>query len=182
MPNGRLMNSTARHENHSVSRPPRIRPMANPALATPENSDSALIRSRGSVNVLVISASVFGPAAAAPRPCRTRANSSQPGEAASAPSSEAAVNRATPPRKSRRRPNRSPARPPSSSRPPNTSVYALSTQASPAGENPRSARMRGSATFITVTSSMSMSWQVTMIARASPGLVRARRSTGCIVC
>jgi hypothetical protein len=40
--------------------------------------------------------------------------------------------------------------------------------------------MWGSATFMTVTSSMSISWQVTMIVRASPG--RANRSGRTKVC
>ena len=80
MPTGTLMNSTARHDVNSVSRPPTISPMAKPPVVMPENIASARMRCFGSVNVVVISASVFGPAAAAPRPWATRAASSTPAD------------------------------------------------------------------------------------------------------
>jgi len=171
-PNGTLMNSTDRHDSHSVSSPPAIRPTANPALDMPENSASARIRSRGSVNVVASSASVLGAASAAPRPWATRAATSVAGESAKPPASEATVKSATPAISSRRRPSRSPARPPSSSSPPKTSVYEFMTQASPVVEKPRSSRIRGSATFITVASRTIINWQVSRAASTSPGRCR----------
>jgi hypothetical protein len=66
--------------------------------------------------------SAAGETSAAPRPCSARAPTSQPGDVASASSSDANVNRPMPIMNSRRRPRRSPARPPSSRKPPKTSV------------------------------------------------------------
>ena len=54
--------------------------------------------------------------------------------------------------KMRLRPRMSPKRPASSSSPPNEIRYALTTQARPACEKPRSFWIEGSATFTTVTS------------------------------
>ncbi len=116
------MNSTARQPSHCASRPPRISPTANPALAIPEYSARARTRAFGSVKTVFSSASAFGPAMAAPTPWATRAPSSQPGDCARPPASDAAVNRATPAVNSRRRPKRSPARPLTSSSPPNARV------------------------------------------------------------
>ena len=103
-PNGMLMNSTHRHDAHSVSRPPTTSPIAKPPVAMPDSSASARTRSRASVKVVVIRAMVFGPAAAAPMPWRTRAAMSQPAVGARPPISEATVNSTMPPTKSRRRP------------------------------------------------------------------------------
>ena len=58
-----------------------------------------------------------------------------------------------PMRKTRRCPIRSPARPASSSSPPNAIKYALTTQARLLDENPRSSWMVGRATFTIVASS-----------------------------
>lgn len=81
----------------------------------PEKSASTRILAFGSLKVVVSSASVFGPAIAAPMPCTTRAPISHAAEGASPPAREATVNRAVPMMNSLRLPNRSPARPPSSS-------------------------------------------------------------------
>ena len=59
---------------------------------------------------------------------------------------------AIPTRNSRRCPNRSPSRPPSSRKPPKVSRYAFTTQASEVSEKPRSSRIDGSATFTIVVS------------------------------
>src|SRR5438445_12479955 len=64
---------------------------------------------------------------AAPAPCTTRAMISHVELVASPPAKEPAANNRTPPTNIRRRPNRSPARPPSRSSPPNASEYALTT-------------------------------------------------------
>ena len=94
--------------------------MAKPLLAIAENRASARIRAFASVNVVVTSAIVLGPAMAAPTPWTARATISSAAESARPPASEARVNTAVPRTNSRRRPNRSPARPPSSRSPPKT--------------------------------------------------------------
>ena len=99
-----------------------MRPTAKPPLDMAENSANARTRALASLMVLVISASVFGPAAAAPRPCAILAMISQDAVWASPANSEAMVNTATPMTNIRRLPSRSPARPPSSSRQPKSSV------------------------------------------------------------
>jgi hypothetical protein len=82
----------------------------------------ARLRSLPSGKVTAISDSEVGAANAPPMPCRTRADSSHAWLVASPPRSEAMVNSAMPKMKIRRRPSRSPERPPSSSSPPNASV------------------------------------------------------------
>ena len=59
--------------------------------------------------------------------------------------------------KIRRRPSRSPDRPPSSSSPPNASVYAFTTHSRFESEKPSAFWMCGSATFTMVESSTTMS-------------------------
>jgi hypothetical protein len=171
-PTGTLMNSTHRHDSNSVSVPPTSSPIAKPPLAMAENRASARIRAFVSVKVVVMRASVFGPAIAAPSPCTILAVTSQAAEVARPPASEASVNNPTPPTNSLRRPIRSPARPPSSSRPPNTSVYELSTHATPVAEKCRCSRILGTATFITVTSSININWQVSRVIRTTVGRLR----------
>ena len=68
------------------------------------------------------SASVDGASVAAPMPCTARAAIIPAGDCARPTASEAAVKRPMPSTKVRRRPSRSPARAPGSSRPPNVSV------------------------------------------------------------
>src|SRR3954469_25046218 len=58
--------------------------------------------------------------------------------------------------KTRRRPSRSAARPPSSRKPANVSVYALTTHCRSVAVKPRSLRIDGSATFTIETSRMTM--------------------------
>jgi hypothetical protein len=65
-----------------------------------------------------------------------------------------AVKRATPAMNSRRRPRMSPARAPSSSRPPKVSAYAFCTHERPAEEKSRAEWMSGSAVMITEMSTM----------------------------
>jgi hypothetical protein len=68
----------------------------------------------------------------------------------------------------RRRPSRSPARPPSSSSPPNARAYPLTTHSRPAPENPRARWICGSATLTTVESSTTISCAVAMTSSATP--------------
>ena len=122
MPIGTLMNSTQRQENHSVMIPPSTRPSEPPPIMTPVNRLSARVRSRPSGKPETMMASTAGVAMAPPMPWMARAASSSGSAVARPPASDAAVNRATPVRKTRRRPRMSPARPPSSSRPPKVSA------------------------------------------------------------
>ena len=124
----------------------------------------ARVRAAPSVKVVVSSASVAGAAIAAPTPWSARAPSSQPSDCASPPSNDVAVKSPRPAMNTRRRPSRSPARAPSSSRPPNVSVYAFWTQDSPVGEKPRSVWISGSAVMTIEASRTIISWQVRTIA------------------
>ncbi len=135
---------------------------------------SARVRSRPSAKLPTMSASTAGEASAPPTPCAARAASSQPAPVARPPASDETVNRVIPARNTRRRPRMSPARPPSSSRPPKVSVYAFSTQDRPAGEKRRPAWMCGSAMFTTVRSRTIMSWANSMMTSATPGWPRRR--------
>ncbi len=58
----------------------------------------------------------------------------------------------------RRRPKRSPARPPSKSRPPNASAYPLTTHSRSVASKFSARWIDGSATFTIVVSSTTMSW------------------------
>ena len=118
---------------------------------------SARVRSRPSGKLVTISASTAGAANAPPTPCSARAASSTPGVVARPPASEARVNRVMPAMNILRRPRMSPARPPSSSRPPDVSVYPFSTQDRLVAEKCRLVWMCGSAMFTTVMSRMIMS-------------------------
>ena len=81
----------------------------------------ALVRSCGSVNVVVSRDSVAGASSAPNAPCSTRAASSMSKFWAAPPKAEAAAKPTIPIRKTRLRPNRSAILPPSSSRLPNAS-------------------------------------------------------------
>lgn len=121
-PIGTLTNITQRHENHSVRSPPAMRPIAAPPMETPVKRPSARVRSRGSVKVDMSSASTAGAARAAPTPCAAREATSHVAVVAKPPANDEVANNAIPVTKTRRRPNRSPARAPKSSRPPKASV------------------------------------------------------------
>ena len=92
-------------------------------------------------------------------------------DCASPLNSEAAENSATPTMNRRLRPSRSPARPPSSRKPPKTSVYALTTHCKLDGEKCRPRWIEGSATFTTVASSTTMNCARHAITRISQRLV-----------
>ena len=121
-PIGTLTKKTQRQSSHSVSMPPASRPIAEPPTDTAAKTPNARLRSGPSLNVVVTSASAVGEAIAPPTPWSTRAASNCHDSWANPPSSEARMNRTMPVMSTRRRPRRSPARPPSSSRPPKVSV------------------------------------------------------------
>jgi hypothetical protein len=120
--------------------------------------------------IAITSARTLGPASAAPVPCSTRAAISQPGDCARPPSKDASTKTRIPVRNARSWPSMSPSRPPSSSKPPKARPKALSTQVRPAGLNPRSCSMRGSATTTIKRSMANMNWAARIVSSASPRL------------
>ena len=127
---------------------------------------SALTRSLPSGKELTTSASTAGEASAPPTPWMARAASSIPAVVARPPASEASVKMVRPAMNMRRRPRMSPARPPSSSSPPNVSVYPFITQDRLVEEKCRPFWMCGSAMFTTVASRMIMSCAPSMMVSA----------------
>ena len=122
MPTGTLTNSTHRQSSRSVRIAPASTPIAAPLAAVADQARTARRRSAWAVKVVVSRLSVAGASTAAAVPCRARAVISHAAFCASAPSRLNAVNRPTASRNTRRRPNRSAARPPSISKPAKVSV------------------------------------------------------------
>ena len=169
IPIGMLTMKIQRQDAQATSMPPAIRPTALPPIETTRYMPSALVRSRPSRNCVISNASAVGEASAPPRPWIARAASSTPAFGASPPSSEARVNTAIPVRNMRRWPSRSPARAPSSSRPPNVNAYALTTQDRFSGEKWSAPWMSGSAMFTIVRSRMTINWPMRIEASAACG-------------
>ena len=122
IPTGTLTKNTHGHEKAVVRIPPSNRPLEPPAALTRPQAASAWVRSAPSGNVVVRIESEAGVISAAPNPCTARKVSSIPRLPDRPHSSDASVNSATPVTNSRRRPNRSLARPPRSRKPPNISA------------------------------------------------------------
>ena len=101
--------------------PTLIRPMAPPATATAPNTPKARLRSSPSAKLVVINDGAVGAAMNGADPLEG-AGGQQPDEVARPPRKEARVNTRMPAMKVRRRPRISPARPPSSRRPPKVRV------------------------------------------------------------
>ena len=99
---------------------------------------------------------VSGVTMAAPNPCSARAAISHSTEGASAAAAEAAVNRATPIRNIRLRPNRSPRAAPVSTKTAKVNVYAFTVHWSSSSDAARSMRITGSAVETTRLSSTTM--------------------------
>ena len=110
--------SSVNRQLTSVSRPDSTRPSENPLAPKAEYTLMARVRMGPSWNVVVSSDSPAGAVNAAAMPLMNRAAISRPTLLTSPPNSDATANRARAARKTRRRPSRSAARPPSSSRPP----------------------------------------------------------------
>src|SRR5215469_6806564 len=165
---GTLTKNTQRQDRYVVSTPPRTSPTAAPAMLTAAYTPMARLRGGPSGNVVVTRDRAAGATMAPPTPWIARAVSSQAWVVANPPNSEAAANKRTPAMNTRRRPRMSPARPPSSSRPPKVSAYALTTHSRPEPEKPSACWMWGRATFTIVASRITMSWAVAMTSRARP--------------
>lgn len=115
---GTLTNSTHDQPRVLVRTPPRTSPTTLPDPATAAQMPIAFPRSDPSSKSVVMIERAAGASAAAPAPCTARRTISSPIECDSPPASEASPNTIRPAMNSRRRPNMSASRPPSSSRPP----------------------------------------------------------------
>ena len=122
MPIGTLTHSTHSQLSHSVSMPPSSTPTAPPEPATAPHTPIALLRSGPSAKVTVRIDSAAGETIAAPSPWAARAAMSMPSLVENPPTSEATLNTTSPRMNILRRPTRSATRPPSSRKPPKTSV------------------------------------------------------------
>ena len=151
-----------------TSRPPASSPAAPPPTLIAAYTPIARLRGGPGGNVVTMRASAAGATIAPPAPCTTRAASSHAWEVANPPAREAAENSSRPVTNIRRRPSRSPARPPSSSSPPNARAYALTTHSRPAPENPRARWICGRATLTMVESSTTINCAVAMTSSARP--------------
>ncbi len=121
-PTGRLTKNTHCQEASWVRTPPSSRPTAPPPMATALQTPRARARSLPSAKVVVSTERAAGDTSAPPRPCRARPATSSAADPAKPLNSEAAEKSAMPIMKSRRRPKRSPARPPSRRNPPKVSA------------------------------------------------------------
>jgi hypothetical protein len=121
-----------------------VGPRAPATAAAPPISPSARPRSL-SGNVALTIATVFGSISAPPAPCRARQASSTANAGARPPATEAPVNTAEPMMKTRLRPNMSPRRPPSTSKPASGSRLAFITHCTCWDPTPKSWMMFGSA-------------------------------------
>src|SRR5262249_41099955 len=136
-----------------------------------EYTPSARLRGVPSGKFVVISDSAVGAITAPPTPWTALAGSAQAWLVANPPAKEAAANSSNPKTNTRRRPSRSPARPPSSSRPPNVTAYALTTHSSPLPEKPRARCTCGKAPLTVVASTPTISCAEAITTSASPSRV-----------
>ena len=121
-PTGTLIPNTHRQSAYSVSSPPSSQPVAPPPAAAAVHTPTARRRPAPSSVLAVSRASAAGESSAAADPCIARKAISTPADQASAHSSDAAVNPASPTVKARRLPSRSATRPPTTRNPPKHNV------------------------------------------------------------
>lgn len=152
-PSGTLMPNAQRHEKSVVSHPPSSGPTAAmPPIVDPHTAN-AMPRSRPR-NVAFSSERVLGSIIAPPTPCTSRARISRSPLGAKAAATDDRENRATPMRRSRRRPNRSARLPNRSRSEAKTRVYASCTHCTCVEEMSRSSTIAGIATLTIVESTM----------------------------
>ncbi len=149
---GTLMYRHHRQLAYSVSNPPAIRPIADPAAPIAANTPNARPRSRASVKVVVSNDNAAGAKSAAKTPCKARAPISVPAWAANPPSADAPAKPTRPMANARRWPSAPLTRPPISNSPPNASRYAVITQCRAASEIPSASCAEGRAMFTIVPS------------------------------
>ena len=131
----------------------------------------ALLRSAGSVNVVVSSDRIAGASSAANRPCTARAPMSMPTSTEAPPMAEATAKPIMPTMKTHLRPTTSAMRPPISSSEPKASAYAVTIHCRALSENARSVWAVGSAMFTIVASSTTISCAMPRTARIHQRLV-----------
>jgi hypothetical protein len=175
-----------------VSTPPARTPTAAPEPPIAPQIPSALLRSAPSSKVVMMIERAAGEMIAAPRPWSARAAIRTFSDHARPHRKEARVNTATPTRKTRRRPNRSAARPPSNRKPPNVIAYAVITHWRLSREKSSASPIDGSATFTIETSRTVMKKAAqtsasafqrrgsgVVVAMASPPSLVSRPQRGC---
>jgi hypothetical protein len=167
-PSGTLTQKIADQSTCSTSSPPTTGPSPNPTL--PIAAQIAIARvERGPANAPARIDSDSGAIAAAPRPCTTRPATSCGSSLASAHAADPALNSASPPSNTRRRPKRSPRAPPVNSSDASTSTYALTIHARLAERTSSSARIVGNATCTIVASSITISCATHIAASVTAG-------------
>ena len=155
-PTGTLTRNTARQLVNWTSTPPRTCPDTKPTEAIAPYRPMARVRCGPSGKLVVMSDSAAGATMAAPAPWRTRAASSSAGSLASPPARLASANATRPMMNMRRLPNRSAARPPRMSRPPNEIAYPVTTHCTASGAMCSSRSIEGSATLTMLKSRTTM--------------------------
>ena len=118
---GRLIRNTEPHQKRSSSTPPTIGPTAAPPAAIALHKPMARVRSRATVKIERMMASVDGMMVAPPTPMSTRAAMSHSADGAKAASAEARPKIAQPASSTRLRPRRSLRAPADTSKPASTS-------------------------------------------------------------
>src|SRR5437899_4704931 len=173
--NTRLTYRHQRHDRYSVSTPPMISPTALPPAATEPKTPKARPRSRWLVNVLTRVPRAAGARTAPKAPCSARAATRTTNEPAAPPIAEAIAKPTRLVMNTHLRLKMSPSRPPTSSRLPNDSAYAVTTHCRSPLEKPSACWADGSAMFTIVPSSTSISWATAATTRTSQG-----RSAGAV--
>src|SRR5690349_10744514 len=169
-----------------IERQPR--PARSPSVSAPPSTGAATalspITGPKAANAFVISSSAktsliipkpCGMSSAPNAPWTTRAAIRVPGVGAAAHSADAVVKPTIPTMNTRRRPKRSPSRPPVISSTAKASVYAAPSHCSVVALPPRSARMDGAATLTIVPSMRSMTSAISTIASTAQ---RRRKRSG----
>src|SRR5438552_11618279 len=176
--NTRLTYRHQRHDRYSVSTPPMISPTALPPAATEPKTPKARPRSCGSVNVLTRVPSADGARTAPNAPCSARAVTRTTNVPAAPPIAEAIAKPTRLVINTHLRLKMSPSRPPTSSRLPNDSAYAVTTHCRSPLEKPSACCADGSAMLTIVASSTSISWATAATTRTSQrrSAVAVRRS------
>ena len=156
-----------RHDSACVSTPPSSSPTDAPPPAIAPKMPNAFARSGEPANVTVNSDSADGASSAPKIPCSPRAATSMPKDCANPPSAEASEKPARPAMNVHLRPNRSPSLPPSSSRLPNASAYAVITHCRLSVEKCSARCAEGSAMLTIVASSTTISCATPSSARTA---------------
>ena len=155
-PTGTLTRNTARQLVNWTSTPPRTWPETKPTEAIAPYRPMARVRCGPSGKLVVMRDSAAGATIAAPAPWMTRAAISSAGSLARPPARLASANATRPLMNIRRRPNRSAARPPRMSRPPNEMAYPVTIHCTASGGMCSSRSIEGSATFTMLKSRTTM--------------------------